>query len=165
MLPQFNTAFFLPQLFWLAICFGIFYLSLTHFALPRIAEVLSERKRRIDDDLDKAVQLKMQVDVIIQTYEQTLANARVQAHKILQSSHEELARFVQASNSEVAKRLRIEVKAGEERIAAAKVVILGQVKEVAAIVVETTFNCVTGFALDTSYCRKAVTNAMIEGHL
>src|SRR3990170_484006 len=45
-LPQLNPADFSPQLIWLALTFVVLYLILARVALPRIGEVLDERRER-----------------------------------------------------------------------------------------------------------------------
>ncbi|KAF0142470.1 MAG: F-type H+-transporting ATPase subunit b [Rhodospirillaceae bacterium] len=156
MLPQFDTAFFPSQLFWLAICFGMLYFLAARLVLPRIAEVLSERQRRIDDDLERASQLKAQMEIAIQAYERALANARREAHVVLQQSQDELTNLIQSYNQQLTERLAREIKRGEARIAAAKQVALGQVKEIAAEVAKTAVERLVGLALEVSRYHDAV---------
>ncbi|KAF0117363.1 MAG: F-type H+-transporting ATPase subunit b [Rhodospirillaceae bacterium] len=164
MLPQFNPAFFATQLFWLAMCFGVLYFLMARIAVPRIAEVLSERQRRIDDDLERASQLKTQTESAIQAYERALAKARAEAHAVLQRSQDEIDHLVQTRNREVAERLAGEVRAGEQRIAAAKEVALSEVKGIAAEVAETAVVRLAGLALDPSRYREVVA-AVVKEHV
>ena len=46
-LPQLNPADFAPQLIWLAITFTVLYFILARVALPRIGEVIEERRDRV----------------------------------------------------------------------------------------------------------------------
>jgi len=162
MLPQFNPAFFATQLFWLAVCFGMLYFLMARIALPRIAEVLSERQRRIDDDLERANQLKTQTELAIQAYEWALATARAEAHDMLQCNQSETDHLIQTRNREVAERLAGEVKAGEQRIAAAKDVALSEVKGIAAEVAETAVVRLAGLALEPSRYREIVAAVVKE---
>ena len=43
-LPQLNPADFAPQLVWLAVTFVVLYLILSRVTLPRIGEVIEERR-------------------------------------------------------------------------------------------------------------------------
>ena len=162
MLPQFDTTFFPSQLFWLVIFFGILYILMARFALPRITDVLSERQRRIEDDLDRAAQLKAQTEATIRDYEQALAEARSQARAVLQRSQEEITRLVQNRHWEVTERLSTEVKAGETSIAAAKKVALSKVPEIAVEVTEETIRRLVGLTLETSYCQTKVAEILKE---
>ena len=53
--PQFDPSTFTPQLFWLAVTFGVLFFAMWRFALPRLSNIMEARQQRIDADLDKAV--------------------------------------------------------------------------------------------------------------
>ena len=74
-MPQLETATFLPQLVWLLITFVLLYVLMAKVALPRVAAVIDERKRRVDHDLEEAARLKRETEKAIAEYEQALAQA------------------------------------------------------------------------------------------
>ena len=49
--PPLDSGTFAPQLIWLALTFGLLYLLLKRFYLPRVGEVIEERRERIQRDL------------------------------------------------------------------------------------------------------------------
>ena len=53
---------FVPQLFWLALAFGLLYLLLKRVALPRVSDVIEERRERIERDIAKAEGLKVETE-------------------------------------------------------------------------------------------------------
>jgi F-type H+-transporting ATPase subunit b len=55
--PPLDPGSFAPQLIWLAITFGLLYLLLKRFFLPRVGEVIQERQDRVRRDLDSAQEL------------------------------------------------------------------------------------------------------------
>ena len=57
-MPQFDPTMFATQLVWLAITFSILFLLMKKVALPRISQVLNERKYKNEENLEKAEQLK-----------------------------------------------------------------------------------------------------------
>ncbi len=61
-MPQFEPHTFSPQLFWLVISFALLFLIMWRYALPRIAEILDARKRRVDHDLARATALKEETE-------------------------------------------------------------------------------------------------------
>jgi len=56
-MPQFDPSTYASQLFWLAVMFVALYWIVSKIAVPRIGEVLEQRARVIQDDLDRATQL------------------------------------------------------------------------------------------------------------
>lgn len=131
-MPQFDPALFTPQLFWLLLTFVALYALMALVALPRIGAVLDERQRKIDDNLDKAAQLKAEADAAIAAYEKTLADSRAQAQKVIREAGERLAREADERNRAQAARLADLIKTGEARIAAAKGDALANVRTVAS---------------------------------
>ena len=53
-LPQFDASTFATQLFWLTITLVVFFFIMRNNALPKIEDALETRRRKVDDDLDKA---------------------------------------------------------------------------------------------------------------
>ena len=72
-MPQLEVSTFLPQLVWLAITFCLLYLLMARIGLPRVGGVIEARRRRIDDDLARAAQLKSEAEAVMAAYQQTLA--------------------------------------------------------------------------------------------
>ena len=90
-LPQLNPADFAPQLIWLAITFTVLYFILARVALPRIGEVIEERRDRVQRDLDSAERFKKETDAALAAYERALAEARAKASSMAKNMREKLA--------------------------------------------------------------------------
>jgi hypothetical protein len=78
-MPQLEVSTFVPQLVWLAITFVILYLLMAGIGLPRVGGAIETRRRRIDDDLARAAQLKSEAETVLAAYQETLARARAEA--------------------------------------------------------------------------------------
>src|SRR3546814_18853668 len=85
-MPQLEPAFWPTQLIWLAITFGVLYLVIWRVALPRIADVLEARQRKLDDDLKKASALKDEAASILAEYARMRATAHASAPAALQKA-------------------------------------------------------------------------------
>lgn len=131
-LPQLNVQDFAPQLIWLAITFTVLYLILSRFALPRIGEVIEERKDRIQRDLDSAEKLRRETERALASYEQALADARAKANGIAKETRDKLAAEVDQERHRVESEVAAKVAAAEARIAATKAKALESVNEIAA---------------------------------
>lgn len=119
-MPQFNPEWFASQIFWLAITFIILYLLMSRIALPRVAEILQERQEKVEEDLAKAERLRQEAQDVSQAYEQSLAEARAQAQKILREAQEDIARHQSDRHQAFTQELNKKVEEAEQRIEAAK---------------------------------------------
>ena len=162
-MPQFDPTFFSTQLFWLAVSFVALYAIVSTLALPKIGSVLEERQRKIDDNLDKAAQLKAEAETAIAVYEKALAESRAQAQQILRASADALAKQSEQRQKELGERLAAQIKAGEARITAAKDQALAHVRDVAVDVAKTATAKLTGVSLDDTQVATAVAAAMQGG--
>ncbi len=130
--PPFDTSTFGPQLFWLALTFGVLYLLMSRIALPRIGEILEVRRDRIEGDLAEAERLRHQTDEAIEAYESELAAARQKAHGLAEETREQIKADVAAKRAEVEGELGEKVAAAESRIQQTKDAALASVDEIAA---------------------------------
>ena len=131
-LPQLNPADFAPQLIWLAITFTVLYFILARVALPRIGEVIEERRDRVQRDLDSAERFKKQTDAALAAYERALAEARAKASSMAKDMREKLAAETDKERSNVEGHLSAKLADAEARIAATKTKALASVDEIAA---------------------------------
>ncbi len=131
-LPQLNTYDFAPQLIWLAIMFSLLYLILSRVALPRVGEVLTERRQRIARDLDGAAKLKLETDKALSDYEKALADARAKASGIAKEKRQALADETEAERVKTEAKLSVKLQDAENRIAANKAKALLSVNDIAA---------------------------------
>ena len=131
-MPQFDTTAFTPQLFWLAVTFGVLFFAMWRFALPRLSNIMEARQQRIDADLDKAASVKDEADRVLAEYEQAQAEARDQAAAVIKQAGDRMAVESAARHEAFGAELKERTRAAEQRIAAAKDAALANVKTVAA---------------------------------
>ena len=85
-MPQFNSKSFNSQLFWLIITFTTLYFIITYFILPRIRENIRLRKNKIANDLERAENIKVEIENLISQSNIKLEEAKNQAQKIIKES-------------------------------------------------------------------------------
>lgn len=136
-LPQLNAQDFAPQLIWLAITFVLLYLVLSRLALPRIGEVIEERRDRITRDLEAAERLKVDTEKALCAYEKAIADARASASGLARQTREALNAEVEKERGKLERQIGAKVGEAEARIAASKSQALASVTEIAADTVAT----------------------------
>ena len=85
-MPQFNAKSFNSQLFWLIITFTALYLIITYFILPRIRENIRLRKNKIANDLERAENIRLEIENMISQSNIKLEEAKNKAQKIIKES-------------------------------------------------------------------------------
>ena len=119
----------------MAITFGALYLLLSRIALPRIGEVIEERRDRIQRDLDSAERLKGETEQALAAYEQALADARANANAIAKDNRDRLAQRVDAKQKQVDAEIDAKVSEAERRIDETRSKALTSVDEIASGIV------------------------------
>jgi F-type H+-transporting ATPase subunit b len=130
--PPLNPDYFSPQLIWLALTFAVLYLLLSRVALPRIGEVIEERRDRIKRDLDAAERLKGETEAALAGYEKALADARGNANSIAKETRGRLAGEVDQERARVEGQIGAKIAEAETRIDGMKSKALASVNEIAA---------------------------------
>ena len=161
-MPQLDLATFPPQLIWLAITFLVLYVLMAKLGLPRIDRALRARRTRIEDDLDKARQMKAEAEAVIAAYERALAEARQQAQQTLKETTDRLNAEAAQRQRQTAEKLASETAAAERRIVDAKTAALANVREVAFEVALAAATKLAGAKIDAGQAAAAIERAMRE---
>jgi F-type H+-transporting ATPase subunit b len=154
--PPFDPRTFPSQLFWLALSFGALYFLMARIALPRIGEVIEERRDRIQRDLDEAVRLKAETDAALKSYEQSLADARGKAQGLAKETRDKLAAETEAERHRVEAELNAKLAETERRIAETKARALASVDEIAASTASDVVSLLTGKGASDDEVRQAL---------
>lgn len=161
-MPQFDPTFFPSQIFWLVVTFTLLYVLMARIALPRIGEVLDERQRKIDADLEKAAAFKQEAEAAMEAYEQALAESRAKAQAMLKAVSEEIAREAEQRHADLSAKLAQQIKEGEARVEAAKQEAMTHVQEVAIDVARVAAQHLAGISPSEAKARKAVDGILEE---
>lgn len=130
--PPLDTTTYPSQLLWLAISFGVLYLVMKRVALPKIGNVLEERRNRIEGDLAEADRLRQKTDAAIASYEAALAEAKSNATKIAETSRADNKAQLETQRKAVEADLAKKVAEAEVRIAGSKATAMNNVDDIAA---------------------------------
>ena len=159
-MPQLDISTFTPQLVWLAIWFVVLYLLMAKLALPRIARAIEARRRRREDDLARAAQLKAEADEASAAYQKTLAEARAQAQATIKETSDRLAADAAKQQRALAATLAEQIEAAERRIAATKEQALAEVRGIAVDVGRSVVEKLTGTVPDAAKMAAAVDSSL-----
>ncbi|MEE2694375.1 MAG: hypothetical protein VX884_02705 [Pseudomonadota bacterium] len=79
-----------PQVIWLILCFGCLYILMSRLVLPRVSEILENRQRKLDHDIESAEKLRNEAASALAEYEEAMRNAALQAENIISEAREKL---------------------------------------------------------------------------
>lgn len=130
-MPQLETSTFTSQLFWLIVCFFSMMFIMSKFIIPRIADILEQRQRKIDGYLNKAADIKLQAEASLKKYQDALAKATNEANSSLSQTKEELNELIKNKQNELDSSLQKKIKEGEKEINRSKEAALKQVQSIA----------------------------------
>jgi len=78
-MPQLNPEFWISQIFWLIITFGILFIVLTKVILPKISDNLETRKSQILENIETADKQKEESQKKIDEYEKIILDSKLKA--------------------------------------------------------------------------------------
>ena len=131
-MPQFDPSTFPTQIFWLVVSFIGLYLVVSRLAIPRVGEVLAQRTRLVQDDIDRAASLKAETDRAIAAYETAMAEARAQAQDHIRAIAAEVKTAADAKIAQVTATVNEQIAAAETGISRAKQNAFDGMKQLAA---------------------------------
>lgn len=156
--PPFDTSTFAGQIFWLVITFGLLYWLMSKVALPRVSEILEQRKARIESDLAQASQTQADADAAAAAYEKTLSDARAGAQASAKDMREKIAAETEAQRVKLEGELNVKLADAEKRIAQTKATAMGNVSSIAEEVTGNIVQQLTGKAPDAAAVKSALAN-------
>ena len=118
-MPQLEQiATFPSQVFWLVISFLVLFVIMWRIAVPKITDALEARQKRIDNNLERAAELKKEAEVAIETYEKNLAKAHSDAENVIAKANASLAKMISSRETELSDKLQSKIAESEASIAA-----------------------------------------------
>ena len=155
-MPQFDTSTFPTQLTWLVITFFILFLTMRQVVMPRITDVLEDRRNSIDNDLDCAQALKEDAEIAFAAYQETIAESMATAHDLQQKSAATFAAQAAKNRAELAERLSEETQTAERRITEEVERSLAEVRGMAADLVCATAKKLAGIEISNQEASKLI---------
>ena len=81
-MPQLNPEFWVSQIFWLIITFGILYVVLSKLILPKISANLETRKSQILENIEAAEKQREESEQKIKEYEKIIQGSKNEAKEL-----------------------------------------------------------------------------------
>ena len=89
-MPQFDTSYFIPQLFWMGMCFLILVLIVNKLLLPKIESGLFKRQHEVDLTLQQQQKLLLEIENIKADNDQRIEAAKLKVREDIENLTEAL---------------------------------------------------------------------------
>ena len=115
-MPQLNPEFWVSQIFWLILSFGIMYLVLSKLILPKISNNLESRKSQILENIEAAEKHREDSDVKLKEYDEIISRSKVEANSILNQAREKVLKNINDKREVLEKQIDDEIAGAEKEI-------------------------------------------------
>ncbi len=129
-MPQLDFSTFLPQIFWLFISLSFLYIILSRYALPRVSDVIEERKDIIAQDIDSAKEYSLESEKAIEELNIKLSEAKVSSQDLINKSLQNIKEDNEIKKSSLIKEINNEISKAEGEIKEKKETALDEISSI-----------------------------------
>ena len=115
-MPQLNPEFWISQIFWLIITFGILFIVLTKVILPKISDNLENRKSQILENIETADKQKEESQKKIDEYEKIILDSKLKAKNHFNEAREKILDNINKKRAALEKDLDQEIDGVEKEL-------------------------------------------------
>ena len=115
-MPQLNPEFWVSQIFWLTLTFGILYVILSKLILPKISANLELRKTQIQENIEAAEKQRESSESKLKEYETLVSKSKLEAKNIFKETREKALKDINSKREVLEKQIDDEIKKAEDEI-------------------------------------------------
>ena len=115
-MPQLNPEFWISQIFWLILTFGVLYLVLSKLILPKISANLELRKSQIQENIEAAEKQRENSESKIKEYDEIVLKSKLEAKNIFKDAREKVIKDIDSKKEILDKQIDEEIKKAEKEI-------------------------------------------------
>ena len=117
-MPQLNPEFWVSQIFWLILTFGILYIVLSKLILPKISNNLESRKSQILENIEAAEKQREDSESKLKEYEKIISKSKLEAKNIFNQAREKALKDINNKKEILDKQIDDEINKAEQEILA-----------------------------------------------
>ena len=115
-MPQLNPEFWISQIFWLTLTFGILYVVLSKLILPKISANLELRKSQIQENIEAAEKQRESSESKLKEYDEMIFKSKQEAQNIFKEAREKVLKDINLKKETLDKQIDQEIKKAEQEI-------------------------------------------------
>ena len=115
-MPQLNPEFWISQIFWLILTFGILYLALSKIILPKISKNLELRKSQIQENIEAAEKQRESSESKLKEYDDIVLKSKLKAKNIFKDARDKVLKEIDLKKKTLDEQIDEEIKKAEKEI-------------------------------------------------
>ena len=115
-MPQLNPEFWISQIFWLTLTFGILYVVLSKLILPKISANLELRKSQIQENIEAAEKQRESSESKLKEYDKIILKSKLEAKNIFKDARDKVLKDINSKKEVLDKQIDEEIKKVEKEI-------------------------------------------------
>ena len=115
-MPQLNPEFWVSQIFWLTLTFGILYVVLSKLILPKISANLELRKSQIQENIEAAEKQRESSESKLKEYDEIILKSKLEAKNIFKDAREKALKDINSKKEILDKQINEEINNAEIEI-------------------------------------------------
>ena len=115
-MPQLNPEFWISQIVWLVITFGILFIVLSKFILPKISDNLETRKSQILENIENAEKQREESEKKLKEFDKIIVESKNKAKNLFNDARQKVLDDINKKKAALEKNIDNEVNAAEQEI-------------------------------------------------
>ena len=115
-MPQLNPEFWVSQIFWLTLTFGILYIILSKLILPKISANLELRRSQISDNIEAAEKQREESEIKLKEFDEIISKSKIEAKNIIMEARDKALKDINSKKKILEEQIDEEIKKVESEI-------------------------------------------------
>ena len=115
-MPQLNPEFWISQIVWLVLTFGVLYITLSKLILPKISDNLESRKSQILENIETAESQREESEKKIKEFEKIILDSKLEGKNHFNEVRQKILDDINNKRTALEKDIDKEINAAEEEI-------------------------------------------------
>ncbi len=130
-MPQLNPEFWVSQIVWLVLTFGILYIVLSKLILPKISNNLESRKSQILENIETAETQREDSEKKIKEFEKIILESKLEAKNYFNEARQKILEDINNKRVALEKDIDDEISAVEQEVNNLKITSSEKIKKIA----------------------------------
>ena len=130
-MPQLNPEFWVSQIVWLVLTFGILYMVLSKLILPKISDNLESRKSQILENIETAETQGEETEKKLKEFEKIILESKLEAKNYFNEARQKILEDINNKRAALEKDIDNEISAAEQEVNNLKIGSSEKIKNIA----------------------------------